>query len=557
MRLINSFTIIKRDLYTHFPYTMKSLIFSASIIIGTFYSVSGQQNFYQNQERIFRESGQQWLCRELSVSNKQQFECNNKTHYWQLPKEDSLRIFDHAIYIGDEERTRFVEMLFPGGNCAPYLRIISLCDLYFPLFKKECSNANIHDDFKFLPLILSGCNQSFEEGSRAGLWSMDFLVARKFHLRVDSLIDERKGGDFTTRAAIQYLADLQVKFDGDEFLSVVAYKQGAPLALQLDQANDFETFFQSLDENSRLFFQLLGYMKELISSTRTDNQLSNYFDIMANLEAIPIQKNIRMEGLCEILQLDRNQLKEYNPVYSGSFLESSYRKVPFMIDRVAALKFEALADSVYNWKPNEHSLSSTEMTEEFFYYKVKRGDSLGKIASKYGLSIREIKKWNNLKGDKISRGQKLKLARQVKKVATPVSDKIVEVTQDTTKTESQPKSKSIVDHTVRITELNAEADKFMTGKKYQQAISRYEEILKLEPANEPAAMKLTDARKRLATSKAAAEKAKITYVVKSGDSLWKIARKYPGVTEKEIMKWNKCDADIRPGQKLIIHTGKK
>ncbi len=42
------------------------------------------------------------------------------------------------------------------------------------------------------------------------------------------------------------------------------------------------------------------------------------------------------------------------------------------------------------------------------------------------------------------------------------------------------------------------------------------------------------------------------YTVKSGDSLWLIAQKYPGVSAEDIMRWNKVSTDIRPGQKLII-----
>jgi len=47
-----------------------------------------------------------------------------------------------------------------------------------------------------------------------------------------------------------------------------------------------------------------------------------------------------------------------------------------------------------------------------------------------------------------------------------------------------------------------------------------------------------------------------TYTVKQGDTLWSIARKYPGVTEQDLMKWNKCGANIRPGQRLRVASDK-
>jgi membrane-bound lytic murein transglycosylase D len=42
------------------------------------------------------------------------------------------------------------------------------------------------------------------------------------------------------------------------------------------------------------------------------------------------------------------------------------------------------------------------------------------------------------------------------------------------------------------------------------------------------------------------------YTVKQGDSLWSIAKKYKGVTEHDLMKWNKCGPNIQPGQRLVI-----
>ena len=48
-------------------------------------------------------------------------------------------------------------------------------------------------------------------------------------------------------------------------------------------------------------------------------------------------------------------------------------------------------------------------THDAEVYKVKSGDYLGRIASVYGLRVRDIQKWNSLKGDRIRMGQELLL----------------------------------------------------------------------------------------------------------------------------------------------------
>jgi membrane-bound lytic murein transglycosylase D len=73
-----------------------------------------------------------------------------------------------------------------------------------------------------------------------------------------------------------------------------------------------------------------------------------------------------------------------------------------------------------------------------------------------------------------------------------------------------------------------------------------------KPSNKPASSK-EESRKSTTSSPAVSPGTNESiYTVKSGDSLWLIAQKFPGVSAENIMEWNKISTDIRPGQKLII-----
>jgi len=545
---------------------MTRLIFTI-LSVFAFIAIPAQLQFFSSQKNNFKNAQEQWLCKELQSIHPNHFTCDNKAHHWVIPSQDSCEIFGIALFIPKEERDQFEELLFPNGNCSRYLSLISLCDLYFPLFKKECTNVSIHTDFRMLPLLLSGCNQSFEDANgKAGLWAMDYLMARKHHLRVDTLIDERKGADFTTKAAMAHLRELMTKYNNSALLATIAYIKNVPYTNQFAPISDPQELLNSVDTETRYFLHFLAYVKTLIASTRTDNQLNNYFDIMSHFEPLVMRKNVHAEALRLILHLDEQQMKQFNPVYTGTMIEYNNRSVPYMIDRSAALKFPALSDSIYNWTPEVKRPIETDISEELFYYKVRRGDSLGKIAEKNHVTIREIKKWNNLKGDKISKGQKLKLYREVRRPR--------EIQEPTEKVPSEENSKIppaasqetenneiIVDHTLRINELKSEAETLEKNEKYSSAIKKYEEIISLDPNDATAQQRLSDLKKKIAAKKTSDSKksdnGKVVYTVKPGDSLWKIAKRYPGVTDKDIMKWNKCGEDIRPGQKLVIHTNRK
>jgi len=94
-----------------------------------------------------------------------------------------------------------------------------------------------------------------------------------------------------------------------------------------------------LDEDSRSFVKFLAYVKSVIVSTRAENQLSNYFDIMGNYEGIFVEANTRIEALSSVLQIDERILRQTNPVYVGSYLEKGYRKIPFLIDNTKTAKY--------------------------------------------------------------------------------------------------------------------------------------------------------------------------------------------------------------------------
>jgi membrane-bound lytic murein transglycosylase D len=140
-------------------------------------------------------------------------------------------------------------------------------------------------------------------------------------------------------------------------------------------------------------------------------------------------------------------------------------------------------------------------------HRVGKGETLGRIAGRYHVTISELKRWNKLRNDKIRKGQGLKI-EQRRKVAREADKEIlapmesIETPHDTTAT--------------RPSEL-----------KQDTTVRRTPPVVRRTPAAQ-------------------------YYTVRKGDSLWSIAKKYPGTTEHDLMKWNKCGADIRPGQRLII-----
>ena len=125
-------------------------------------------------------------------------------------------------------------------------------------------------------------------------------------------------------------------------------------------------------------------------------------------------------------------------------------------------------------------------------YVVRRGDYLGKIASRLGVSVSDIRKWNKLKGNTIYPGQKLTVwkPKGVKPSALTVVASVPE----------KKKEKEVVD--VPIIQ----------------------------------------------------DSSFLTYEVKPGDTLWSIAQKFPGVSADNLKAYNQRNAHIVAGEQLKIPT---
>ncbi|UAT31256.1 LysM peptidoglycan-binding domain-containing protein [Bacillus badius] len=189
---------------------------------------------------------------------------------------------------------------------------------------------------------------------------------------------------------------------------------------------------------------------------------------------------------------------------------------------------------------------------------VQSGDSLWKIANKYGTTIEKIRQENQLKTDALTIGQKL--------IITPKGSAIKPGTGQKPPEPSKPPvpSGSKVTHIVQ------------SGDSLWKIANKYgTTIEKIRQENQLKTDALTIGQKLIITPKGSAIKpgtgqkppepskppvpsgSKVTHIVQSGDSLWKIANKY-GTTIEKIRQENQLKTDaLTIGQKLIIYTDKK
>lgn len=201
---------------------------------------------------------------------------------------------------------------------------------------------------------------------------------------------------------------------------------------------------------------------------------------------------------------------------------------------------------------NSNSSSSNSVT-----YTVVKGDSLWKIATKYNVSVANLKSWNNLKSDNIYIGQKLKVtAGSTSNTSKPNTGSNTNTSKPSTSTNAKTYTvkkgdslwKIATNNKVTIANLkswnNLKSDFIYPGQTLKVSASSTSSNTN---TSKPSTGSSTNTSKPNTNAK--------TYTVKKGDSLWKIANQNK-TTVTNLKSWNNLKSDnIYIGQKLKVSAG--
>ena len=303
-------------------------------------------------------------------------------------------------------------------------------NLYFPLFEKYLAKYGMPDELKYLSIIESGLNPRAMSRVRAvGLWQFMSATGRHYGLHDNWYIDDRMDPEKSTDAACRFLRDLYNMFHDWE-LALAAYNTGPGNVKRAIRKSGYRkpegNVFTKLtfwDIYPHLPRETRSYVPQFVAITYAMNYLDehNFIDegeeLLPRYDTLQVTKFLNFEtfasltGTCvEDLQrlnpsIQRNAIPETSKVYTMNV--PAHAKLALDLNRVAILdsasrtgrkEIEALA---------QNSSEGTTYGRDRVVYRVKSGDVLGSIAMRHGVSVTNLKRWNNLHSNTIHVGQRL------------------------------------------------------------------------------------------------------------------------------------------------------
>lgn len=267
---------------------------------------------------------------------------------------------------------------------------------YMPYIEKMLQQHGLPDDLKYVAIVESALRPHIGSSKGAmGFWQFIQSTGRRYGLRIDRYIDERRNIFKSTEAAISYLKKLHGDF-GSWALAAAAYnmgERGLQNAIDEQKTSDYYHLYLPL-ETQQYIFKILATKMILTDLPRYGFHL-NRSDLYSPMEfdrvEIEIPGSAPVQLLAEASGTYFKTIKDLNPEIRGSYLTKGAHSV--LIPRGAAETFAGRFKELY-----KESLVQKEDAEKIIHV-VKKGDFLSGIAEKYRVPLSHLLRWNNLRMD--------------------------------------------------------------------------------------------------------------------------------------------------------------
>ncbi|HEY3153763.1 MAG TPA: transglycosylase SLT domain-containing protein [Candidatus Binatia bacterium] len=325
-------------------------------------------------------------------------EQSKERRHLQFSKEviDNPKVRYFVKYYSTTGRSRFQELLGRSGR-------------YMPMIAKVLNQEGLPEELGYLALLESEfvVNTTSRNGA-VGLWQFVATTARRYGLRIDEWVDERRDPVKSTRAAAAYLKDLHTYY-GRWFLATAAYNAGPGTidkALQQSGAKDF----WSIKAKSQLREETRNFVPKFVAITLIAMDPKKYglddvrHETPLDYEEVELKKPLKLADLATLAETDVSTIRELNPALlhpSTPPGESNFRA---NLPVGKALVFLA--------KANEKLLDGDTEPTQIVTHEVKKGETLFSIAHHYGLEVRALMAFNGLTTPRIRIGQTLRILLQ-------------------------------------------------------------------------------------------------------------------------------------------------
>ena len=308
--------------------------------------------------------------------------------------------FDIPIVINDKV-VQFIQF-FQTTIRDKFVTWLARSNKYIPFMKNLLKEHGLPEDLVYLSLIESGFDPyAYSRSKAVGLWQFIYVTGKRYGLRVNWWVDERRDPEKSTIAAAKYLKDLYGMFDC-WYLAAAGYNAGEYKIINAMKRYRTEDFWK-LTKYQYLKRETKDYIPQMIAAALITKNPERYgfteveYQGPLRYEKVKVPELTDLSSVAKACETSLEEIKDLNPELQRGVTppnESDYEiKIPFGEKDLFLENFETL-------KPLEKFPFKTHL--------VKKGDTLLKIAKLYRVDLEPLLEINHLnKKSQVSKGMTL------------------------------------------------------------------------------------------------------------------------------------------------------
>ncbi len=416
---------------------------------------------------------------------------------------------------------------------------------YIKLIKKIFREAGLPEDLAYMAHQESAYkNTAYSRARATGMWQFMSFTGRKYGLKRNIWVDERRDFEKATRAAAAYLKDNYARF-GDWYLAMAAYNAGEGKIGRAIRRTGSRDFWKIARTRS-IRRETKNYIPAILASILIDKSPADYgfdpeIDPPLKWDTLTIDKPTDLQVIADATGTSLKEIRELNPELRGLVTPPNVPlytvRVPRGTKRDLRARLATLTD--------EERVSWTR-------HVVRRGENFTKISRNYKVPLRAV-----LDANPYYARKRLQPGTVIN---VPFSGGLPAMQQASAR-ESRPsyeKGERVVHRVRRGDTLHRIASKYRTNVRNLKRWNRLDNSL-IRPGQRIVAYYGERGRGRVSPPSRARLNSgeRVVHKVRRGDTLSGIATRYR-TTVKNLKRWNSLNSSmLKPGQKVVAYYGEK
>jgi membrane-bound lytic murein transglycosylase D len=432
-------------------------------------------------------------------------------------------------------------------------RVADRATPYMYYIVEELEKNNIPMEIALLPIVESAFKPfAYSHGRASGIWQFIPSTGRLYGLKQDWWYDGRRDVYESTQAAIRLLTALHKEFNGDWLHALAAYNSGSgnvrkAIRRNLKRGKSTDFFALDLPRETEAYVPKLLALAELVADPAAHGIRLSSIPNKPYFEKVDIGSQIDLALVAELAEMPLDDVYHLNPAYNRwATSPNGPHHLLFPLNKATLFKV-----NLEKYPP--------EKRIQWVRHRIRSGETIITIASKYNTDVATIKRVNRIRGSRLRAGHHLTI---------PVASKSLASYRYSANQRKQTQQ-NIPRKGIKVTHIVQTGDTFWElAQRHNvgvRSLAKWNSMAPRDPLvpgqklviwsrNNGASLDDDTAYIKAPPRRSVTQR--VGYRVRRGDSLTRIAQKF-NVSVQQLLQWNKKVSKskyLQPGQRLTVYV---